>query len=56
MFRELLATVVDAVRCGDWVAHLVSWWRVVTGRVRPDDPVRLVGDPCSACEDDGSGV
>jgi hypothetical protein len=41
MLRELVATVWDALQFGDWLAHLVSWWRVVTGRVRPGDRVRL---------------
>jgi len=44
MFRELVATVRDAWACGDWLAHFIAWWRVVTGRVRVSDRVRLVRD------------
>ena len=44
MLRELGAAVADALRCGDWLAHLVSWWRVVTRRVSPGDRVRLATD------------
>jgi hypothetical protein len=54
MFRELVAALVDACQCGHWLAHLVSWWRVVTGRVRPGDRVRLTSVGHSACEDDAS--
>ena len=56
MLREFLDTVFDALCCGDWMAHLVSWWRVVTGRVTPDDRVRLTTAIQNACEDRGSDV
>jgi hypothetical protein len=52
MLRELLDTVIDALCCGHWMAHLVSWWRVVTGAVGPDDRVQLTSVTQNACEDD----
>jgi hypothetical protein len=33
MIAELLATVLDAARYGDWRAHLLAWWQVVQGDV-----------------------
>ena len=30
---ELIATIADALRHGDWRGHLRAWWQVVTGRV-----------------------
>lgn len=30
---ELIATLADAARHGDWCGHLRAWWEVVTGRV-----------------------
>jgi hypothetical protein len=56
MFRELVAAVWDAWACGDWVAHLVSWWRVVTGLVRPGDRVGLTPAASTYCAPDDSDV
>jgi len=56
MLREFLDTVFDALCCGDWMAHLVSWWRVVTGRVSSDDRVWLTTATQNACEDDAFDV
>ena len=36
MLRELLATVADAVRVGDWRGHLLAWWAVVRGEATGD--------------------
>lgn len=37
--RELLHTLIDSLRCGDLVQHLAAWWRVVSGRVSPEDRI-----------------
>lgn len=34
--RELVATLADAARYGDWRAHLAAWWAVVRGKVTAD--------------------
>jgi len=56
MFRELVHTVIDALRCGHWMAHFVSWWRVVTGRVSPGDRVRLTSSASTYCKHRNSDV
>jgi hypothetical protein len=45
MLRELVAVILDAVRCGDWRRHLAAWWRVVRGAVTADDTVSLGAKP-----------
>lgn len=46
MFRELLHTLIDAVRTGDLSGHLRAWLQIVRGQVivdlQPGDPPLLV--------------
>jgi hypothetical protein len=61
--RELVATLADAARYGDWRAHLAAWWAVMRGDVTPEDRAGwpgkvthdLLGVGTEAGGDTGSG-
>jgi len=42
MFKELLATILDALEQGDLPGHIEAWLQVVQGKVSPDDTVRIL--------------
>jgi len=36
MIKELVATLLDWIECGDLRGHLQVWWDVISGRVTPE--------------------